>query len=121
MAMAIVVLGFTACTDNVDNYVQQPETNPDDQTAYTVKMVPVNRDGNNGGTVAIRFYKDIPSVPYISVADFQNIVVPGTTVSVTKTGTGFYELKNAGGTLVVNTVRPAPSMISWALPTRWDW
>ena len=104
MAMAIVVLGFTACTDNVDNYVQQPETNPDDQTAYTVKMVPVNRDGNNGGTVAIRFYKDIPSVPYISVADFQNIVVPGTTVSVTKTGTGIYELKNAGGTLVVNTV-----------------
>ena len=104
MAIAIVVLGFTACTDNVDNYVQQPETNPDDQTAYTVKKVPVNRDGNNGGTVAIRFYKDIPSVPYISVADFQNIVVPGTTVSVTKTGTGIYELKNAGGTLVVNTV-----------------
>ena len=104
MAMAIVVLGFTACTDNVDNPTQQTETNPDDQTAYTVKMVPVNRDGNNGGTVAIRFYKDIPSVPYISVADFQNIVVPGTTVSVTKTGTGIYELKNAGGTLVVNTV-----------------
>ena len=104
MAMAIVVLGFTACTDNVDNPTQQTETNPDDQTAYTVKMVPVNRDGNNGGTVAIRFYKDMPSVPYISVADFQNIVVPGTTVSVTKTGTGSYELKNAGGTLVVNTV-----------------
>ena len=94
---------FTACTDD-DNSVKQPETNPDDQTAYTEKMVPVNRDGNNSGTVAIRFYEDMPSVPYISVADFQGIVVPGTTVSVTKTGTGTYELKNAGGTLTVSTV-----------------
>jgi hypothetical protein len=103
MATAIMVLGFTACTDNEDNPLQ-PETNPDDLTAYTVKMVPVNRDGNNGGTVAIRFYEDMPSVPYISVADFQNIVVPGTTVSVTKSGSALYQLKNAGGTLIVNTI-----------------
>ena len=60
MAIAIVVLGFTACTDNVDNYVQQPETNPDDQTAYTVNIVPVNRYGNIGGTVSSRFYKYMP-------------------------------------------------------------
>jgi hypothetical protein len=104
MAAAIMVLGFTACTDDNENSVQQPETNPDDQTAYTVKMVPVNRDGNNSGNVALRFYEDLPSVPYISVADFQNIVVPGTTVSVTKTGTALYQLKNAGGTLTVNTI-----------------
>ena len=78
---------FTACTDD-DNSVKQPETNPDDQTAYTEKMVPVNRDGQNSGTVAIRFYEDMPSVPYISVADFQNVMVPGSTVSVTKTSTG---------------------------------
>ena len=103
MAMAIVTLGFTACTDDNDNSSQQ-ETNPDDQTAYTVKMVPVNRDGSNSGTVAIRFYEDMPSVPYISVADFQNIVVPGTTVNVTKTGGATYRLKNAGGTLIVNTI-----------------
>ena len=51
---------FTACTDDDDNSVQQPETNPDDQTAYTVKQVPVNRDGNNSGTVALRFYEDMP-------------------------------------------------------------
>ena len=103
MAMAIVTLGFTACTDDNDNSSQQ-ETNPDDQTAYTVKMVPVNRDGSNSGTVAIRFYEDMPSVPYISVADFQNIVVPGTTVNVTKTGGATYRLKNTGGTLIVNTI-----------------
>ena len=101
MASAIVMLGFNACSiDNVDN----PQTGGDDQTGYTVKTVPVNRNGESGGIVAIRFYEDMPSVPYISVADFQNIVVPGTTVSVTKTGTGTYELKNAGGTLLVNTV-----------------
>jgi len=35
------------------------------------------------------------------VADFQNVMVPGSTVSVTKTSTGTYELKNAGGTLTV--------------------
>ena len=104
MAMAIVTLGFTACSDSDDNSGQQPETNPDDKTAYTVKTVPVNRDGNNSGTVALRFYEDMPSVPYISVADFQNIVVPGTTVSVMKTGTALYQLKNAGGTLTVNTI-----------------
>ena len=104
MAMTIVALGFTACSDDNDNSVQQPETNPDDQTAYTVKMVPVNRDGNNSGNVAIRFYEDLPSVPYISIADFQDIVVPGTTVSVTKTGTALYQLKNTGGTLIVNTI-----------------
>lgn len=105
--MVIAVQGFVACSDdndNDDNSVQQPETNPDDQTAYTVKTVSVNRDGNNSGTVTIRFYEDMPSVPYISVADFQNIVVPSTTVSVTKTGTATYELKNAGGTLIVNTI-----------------
>lgn len=107
MIMVIAVQGFVACSDdndNDDNSVQQPETNPDDQTAYTVKTVSVNRDGNNSGTVTIRFYEDMPSVPYISVADFQNIVVPSTTVSVTKTGTATYELKNAGGTLIVNTI-----------------
>ena len=104
MAMTIMVLGFTACSDDNDITPKQPETNPDDQTAYTVKQVPVNRDGNNSGTVALRFYEDMPSVPYISVADFQNIVVPGTTVSVTKTGTATYQLKNTGGTLLVNTI-----------------
>ena len=104
LCCAMTTTVFTACTDDDDNSVQQPETNPDDQTAYTVKQVPVNRDGNNSGTVALRFYEDMPSVPYISVADFQNIVVPGTTVSVTKTGTALYQLKNAGGTLIVNTI-----------------
>ena len=102
MATAIMVFGFTACTD--DNNDSQQETNPDDQTAYTEKKVPVSRDGQNSGTVTIRFYEDMPSVPYISVADFQNVMVPGSTVSVTKTGTGTYELKNAGGTLTVNTM-----------------
>lgn len=104
MAMAIMVMGFNACTDDNNIIPVQQQTNPDDQTAYTEKTVPVNRDGNDGGTVAIRFYKDMPSIPYISVADFQNVVVPGTTVSVAKTGTALYLLKNAGGTLIVNTI-----------------
>ncbi len=100
MAMAIMVLSFTACTDDSDDNL---ETGGDDQKAYTVKQVPVNRNGEPGGTVAIRFYEDMPSVPYISVADFQNVVVPGTTVSVTKQQDNIYLLNNAGSTATVDT------------------
>ena len=64
LCCTMTTMVFTACTDDDDNSSQRQETNPDDQTAYTVKQVPVNRDGNNSGTVALRFYEDMPSVPY---------------------------------------------------------
>ena len=41
MVMVIAVQGFVACSDdndNDDNSVQQPETNPDDQTACVRSM-----------------------------------------------------------------------------------
>ena len=95
---------LTSCTDNDDNATKQQETNPDDLTGYTTKQVPVNRDGQSAGTVTIRFYEDMPHVPYISVSDFQSVVLPGSTVAVTKTGAGLYQLKNAGSTATVSTV-----------------
>ena len=105
MAAAIMTLGFTACTDDNNNDIVsvQPQTTYEVLTGYMEMTVPVNRDGQSAGTVAIRFYEDMPSVPYISVADFQNIMVPGTTVSVTKTGTDTYVLENSGARLTVNT------------------
>ena len=81
-----------------------PDDDPvDDKTAFTVKQVPVNRYGQQDGTVAIRFYVDMPSVPYISVADFQKVVLPGSTFKVTKTGAGVYQLQNQFSTATVNT------------------
>ena len=98
-------IGLTACTDVIDNPVPTPSGDDpaDEQTAFTVRQVPVNRCGQQDGTVAIRFYKDMPSVPYISVADFQNVVLPGSTFSVTKTGGGLYQLQNQFSKATVNT------------------
>ena len=102
--LAVVML-LTSCTDIIDNPVTTPVTDEpaDDQTAFTVKQVPVNRCGQQDGTVAIRFYEDMPSVPYISVADFQKVVLPGSTFKVTKTGAGLYQLQNQFSTATVNT------------------
>ena len=86
-----VIMVLTSCTDIIDNPVPTPSPDDDpvdDKTAFTVKQVHVNRYGQQDGTVAIRFYEDMPSVPYISVADFQNVLLPGSTVTVTKTGAG---------------------------------
>ena len=91
---------LTSCVDSEDNPVP---VNPDEQTAFTTKPLPVNRYGEAIGTVNVRFYDDMPSVPYISVSDFQSLLKPGTTVSVTKTGDGVYQLQNAGGKATVNT------------------
>ena len=100
-----VTMVLTSCTDIIDNPVVTPSTGDpaDDQTAFTVKQVPVNRCGQQDGTVAIRFYEDMPSVPYISVADFQKVVLPGSTFKVTKTGAGVYQLQNQFSTATVNT------------------
>jgi len=103
MLAAFMVL--TSCTDIIDNPAPTPSTDDpaDDQTAFTVKQVSVNRCGQQDGTVAIRFYEDMPSVPYISVADFQKVVLPGSTFKVTKTGAGVYQLQNQFSTATVNT------------------
>ena len=104
-AVLAVIMVLTSCTDIIDNPVPTPSPDDpaDDQTAFIVKQVPVNRCGQQDGTVAIRFYEDIPSVPYISVADFQKVVLPGSTFKVTKTGAGVYQLQNQFSTAMVNT------------------
>ena len=58
----------------------------DGTISFETRQVPVNRGGEDGGTVTLRFYEDMPSVPYISVADFQQLMLPGTTITVTKKG-----------------------------------
>ena len=71
--------------------------------SFETRQVPVNRGGEEDGTVGLRFYSDMPSVPYISVADFQQLMLPGTTIKVTKTGRGEYLLEGPFAQATVNT------------------
>lgn len=73
-----------------------------DGGAYTEKTVPVVTKVAPDSKVTLRFYNDLPDVAYISAADFQSIVLPGSTMVVTHTGVGEYTLDNAGAKAVVN-------------------
>ena len=70
---------------------------------FTTKNVPVNRGGQDGGTVTLRFYDDLPTVPYIAVTDFQKLMLPGSTMSVSANGPDEFVLKNPYGEATVNT------------------
>lgn len=70
---------------------------------FTTKNVPVNRGGQDGGTVTLRFYDDMPTVPYIAVSDFQKLMLPGSTMSVSANGSDEFILKNPNGEATVNT------------------
>ena len=76
MLLAIILL--SACTDNDDNPSGTPQPPAVDVgPSFAEKTVDVSRDGNAYGQVAIRFYSDMPSVPYISVADFHRVMTGG--------------------------------------------
>ena len=74
---------------------------PDGGT-YTEKTVPVVTKIAPDGEVTLRFYDALPDVAYISAADFQSIVLPGSVMNVTHTGIGEYTLANGDATAVVN-------------------
>ena len=73
-----------------------------DGGAFTEKTVPVVTKVAPDGEVTLRFYNDLPDVAYISAADFQSIVLPGSTMTVTHTGVGEYTLANGDAKAVVN-------------------
>ena len=73
-----------------------------DGGAYTEKTVPVVTKVAPDGEVTLRFYQDLPDVAYISAADFQSIVLPGSKMMVTHTGVGEYTLANGDAKAVVN-------------------
>lgn len=77
--------------------------NDESEVGFTVRNVTVNDpNGNSLGSVPLRFYEDMPNVPYVSVSDFQSIMYPGTTVEVSKTSSGRYELSGPEGTARVD-------------------
>ena len=100
--MLLAVLLLTACTDNHDNDGGiTPLTAIDKGPSYTDKMVDVNRDGKAYGQVSLRFYSDLPSVAYISVADFHKLMTGGEAMKVTREG-NLYELATRGGVATVD-------------------
>ena len=100
--MLLVIILFAACTDNNDN-PGDPTQLPaiDAGPSYTDKTVDVNRDGNIYGQVSLRFYSDMPSVAYISVADFHKLMTAGDAMKVTRQG-NLYLLATRNGTATVD-------------------
>ena len=54
LCCAMSMTTLTSCTsDNDDNPAEQIEVTPDDKTEYTVRDLPVIRDGKADGIIAI--------------------------------------------------------------------
>ena len=106
MAAILTICGLasammTSCTADADNPVVKPDVEEKD---YVERMVPVVDVQNTPqGMVTLRFYKDMPSVAYVSVSNFQSMIYPGTTVQVVKTGENQYGLTSPCGTATVDT------------------
>ena len=102
LLMFLAAMALTACTDNIDISDGSSQTTPVDAgPTYTDKTVDVNRDGNAYGQVSLRFYSDMPSVAYISAADFHKVMTAGETMKVTRQG-DLYELATRNGTATVD-------------------
>ena len=97
LSLSVLVLAV-ACSPKL--YVQ-PDEQPDGGS-YTERVVPVVTKIAPDSQVTLRFYDDMPNVAYISAADFQSIVLPGSVMKVTHTGAGEYTLTNADATAKVN-------------------
>ena len=92
---------MTSCTDKDD---QDNPGGGGDKEKYVERLFPVVDAKNKSlGTVMLRFYNDMPNVAYISVSHFQEMIYPGTTIQVQKTGDGKYALTNSFSTAEVDT------------------
>ena len=103
MAMAFLGLTLTACVDIFDNPVPGQRVDNGD-APYQVTEVSVNDNGESTKTVTLRYYEDMPHVAYISVVDFQNMLVPDKRIKVSRTAASQYQLETSKGeTALVNT------------------
>ena len=99
-----VALAAVSCSPKVySSRSGVPDEQPDGG-GYTERTVPVVYKVIPDGEVTLRFYDALPDVAYISVADFQSVVLPGSVMTVTHTGPGEYLLANADATATVNVV-----------------
>ena len=109
--VALMFLGsiLTGCVDIIDNPAdsgQETVTGDDasDKMPFKVTETSVNDNGVSTRTVALRYYEDMPHVAYIAVADFQKMLLPSTTIQVSKMSASQYALTSSDGQkAVVNT------------------
>ena len=99
--LASVVVA-TSCGPRMYSSLNSVPDEQPDGGSYTERIVPVVTKIAPDSQVTLRFYDDMPNVPYISAADFQSIVLPGSTMTVTHTGAGKYTLANAEATATVD-------------------
>lgn len=95
---------MTACTevdDPVSSEGKTAETAVDPGKSYTDKILPVTRGKKSEGQLRLRYYSDMPSVAYVSVADFHKLVSKGQTMTVTNQG-DIYTLTTKNGTATVD-------------------
>ena len=98
----VALLAVTACSPKVYSSRNKVADEQPDGGNYTERVVPVVTKIAPDSEVTLRFYDDMPNVAYISAADFQSIVLPGSVMTVTHTGAGEFTLANADATAVVN-------------------
>lgn len=101
--MLLAMVLSTACTDDDNEGGSSPSAAVDAGPAFTEKAVDVNRDGKAFGQVTLRFYADMPNVPYISMADFHRLMTGGETMKVQRQGS-LYELTTRDGTATVDVL-----------------
>ncbi len=102
--MLLAMVLSTACTDDNDNGGGSSQsTAVDAGPAFSEKTVSVNRDGQAFGQVTLRYYADMPHVPYISIADFHKVMTGGETMKVRRQ-VNLYELTTRDGTATVDVL-----------------
>ena len=101
MLLATALVTVSCSPKYYANRNRVPDEMPDGGS-YTERVVPVVTKIAPDGQVTLRFYDNMPNVAYISAADFQSIVLPGSTMTITHTGAGQYTLTNADATATVN-------------------
>ena len=75
---------LTGCVDDgiEDNGANSQPVAMDPGKGFTERMVSVNRDGKDGGQVALRYYDDMPNVAYIAASAYYKMMLPEATMTV---------------------------------------
>ncbi len=103
--LALVAVVLTACVEPLDPGQKTPTgDDASDKMPFKVTQTSVNDNGRGTKTVSLRYYEDMPHVAYIAVSDFQNLLVPGKSIKMSKTAASQYTLETIKGeTAKVNT------------------
>jgi len=93
---------FVSCTDDDNSGGGGSRVVPvDDGGPYTETTVSINRNGEKTGKAVLRFYASMDGVPYISVTDFHQVMLPQGTMKISRQGDS-YQIVTSGGTAMID-------------------